>query len=570
MPPLCPGQATSHTNSVFQGVVFFLTGETSAVTEARLRVGGARKASYLSGIVTHCVAGAEPEDAEVAEAEELLELPVVREEWVKLSVRCGKMLPVGGFRVAGGQLFSGVSVRVVGLGREDVESIWAMVTWHGGRVVVGDGGVVTHEVTGVVGVGGGGDSGGYWIVTPDWLVDSVRRGQRMLEVMYNKEMILVQTGSSVQTSLPYISSSVSSAPARGRSKYYCPGPAPVTTSSLRTVVTAILSSSKEEVRILTACQEYKTDYLQTSFTLRPLKLSFPQSVVSVSQETNGNTWDLAGVGGRKRLESIREDERGDVEGNREELDDCLVSGGGHEKDLRTDRSEKWKLSDITSEEPKESGVEEAEKVATAKNKTVARNCLDIGVRKRSQAGVTKIDAMKVNIDKSKRRRSVRLMGKEDSIMAALEESCAKINLKEDAVATRSGEDPTKKSSKFIHGRPKRETKPNPKYDPETYDLEQMLVPASSESKLKAKTQSLNTMKSSALSVKTGPAVAKLQVKRLARRSDEQIQAADQLEKVGRTASAQLVENPGSGSCVVKVHGGKENRRRSIRLMVKGK
>merc|ERR1719186_2571897 len=140
----------------------------------------------------------------------------------------------------------------------------------------------------------------------------------MLEVMYNNEMIMVQIGSSVQTSLPYISSSVSSAPARGMSKYYCPDPAPATTSTARTVVTAILSSSKEE----------------TSFTLRPLKLSFPQSVVSVSQETNGNTWDLAGVGGRKRLESIREDERGDVgEGNREELDDCLVSGGGHEKNL---------------------------------------------------------------------------------------------------------------------------------------------------------------------------------------------------------------------------------------------
>ena len=159
MPPLCPGQATSHSSSVFQGVVFFLTGEISAVTEARLRVGGARKASYLSGIVTHCVAGAEPDDAEVEEAEELLELPVVREEWVRQSVRCGDMLPVGGFRVGGRQLFSGVNVRVVGLGRGDMESIWAMVTWHGGRVVVGEGGVVTHEVTGVVGVGGGGDRG---------------------------------------------------------------------------------------------------------------------------------------------------------------------------------------------------------------------------------------------------------------------------------------------------------------------------------------------------------------------------------------------------------------------------
>jgi len=279
---------------------------------------------------------------------------------------------------------------------------------------------------------------------------------------------------------------------------------------------------------------------------------------------------MDGVGGRMRLESIREDERGHVgEGNWEELAGGLESGG-HEKDLRTDLSNKWKLSDISSEEPKESGVEEAEKVATAKNKGIARDCLDVGVRKRSQTGLTKIDALKANLDKSKKRRSVRLMGKEDSIMAALEESCAKINLKEDAAATRSEEGPTKKSPKFSQGRPKRETKPNPKYDPETYDLEEMLVPASSKSKLKTKTQSLNTTKSSSLPVKTGPAVDKLQVKRLARRGEVQTQAVDKLEKVGRTSSARLVEDPGSGSCVVKVQGGKENRRRSVRLMVKGK
>ena len=173
MLPLIPSQLASHTTPVFQGMVFFLTGKISAVTEARLRAGGARKASYLSGLVTHCVAGMEPEEAEIAEAEELLELPVVTEEWVRLSSRCGELLPVGGFRVGEGQLFSGVVVRVVGLGRGDVERIWAMVTWHGGKVVVADCGMVTHQVTG----GGGGKGGSFWIVTPDWVVDSVKRGR---------------------------------------------------------------------------------------------------------------------------------------------------------------------------------------------------------------------------------------------------------------------------------------------------------------------------------------------------------------------------------------------------------
>ena len=231
---------------VFQGVVFFLVGEVSAVTEARLRAGGRRKVHYLSGLVTHCVACTQPDQAEVAEAEELLELPVVSEEWVRLSSRCGEALPVRGFCVGDGQLFSGVVVSVVGLGRGDVERIWAMVTWHGGKVVteaggkvVTEAGVVTHQVTGEVGASCKGHS--LWTVTPDWVFASVKMGKREDEVMYDMDMIMV---TSKMNNIQPVSSAIVKPPVLMKSKYQNPTSSSRSLPSMPSVIAAIVSTSQ--------------------------------------------------------------------------------------------------------------------------------------------------------------------------------------------------------------------------------------------------------------------------------------------------------------------------------------
>ena len=100
--------------------------QVSAVTQARLRSGGGRKVHYLSSLVTHTVVGKGAETIEVEEAEELPEVPVVSEEWVRLSSRCGVMLPVRGIRVGGDQVFSGVVVKVecVARGVERKYGLW--------------------------------------------------------------------------------------------------------------------------------------------------------------------------------------------------------------------------------------------------------------------------------------------------------------------------------------------------------------------------------------------------------------------------------------------------------------
>ena len=122
--------------SLFTSTQFFLTGEPQPRTVTLLLEGGGRSLSYLSGLATHCIAGHQPDYQEMAEAEELLEVPVVTEEWVTASARCGHLLPVRGFSTSASQLFSGVTLVMdrFSLGPGDCDKMWAMVTWHGGRV----------------------------------------------------------------------------------------------------------------------------------------------------------------------------------------------------------------------------------------------------------------------------------------------------------------------------------------------------------------------------------------------------------------------------------------------------
>jgi len=312
MDPMTPLTPKSVLPAVFQGVVFFQSGQLSAVTEARLRSGGARKVHYLSCLVTHTVAGAEHDEAEVAESEELLEVPVVTEEWVRLSSRCGEMLPVRWFRVDKGQIFSLVVVRVLGLTRGDVEKVWAMVTSHGGKVVT-EGNLVTHQVTGTVGKVAFGEK--CWKVTPDWVLDSVSARQRMDEVMYNTEMVQIPGKRPAQQSEvaePFPTRLFRPMPLFMRSKYY-KQTAKSKPSTPPTVISAIIRTNLEE----------STLAVKETSTLKPQKLVFPLGKVTTSiyQDSNGNSERYLDKG---RLGSIEEDinEERRVDNGDESSDAC--------------------------------------------------------------------------------------------------------------------------------------------------------------------------------------------------------------------------------------------------------
>lgn len=173
--------------SLFSGVKYFLTGSVSAHTVSLLQGGEGRRLNYLSSLVTHCVAGSQANTKDVTEAEEMLSVPVVTEEWVIASVMSRHLLPVRGFSTSSNMLFSGVALVIDHdscLSMDDCRRLWAVMNWYGGRVVEKDG---THLVR------------GRWqrrteqcmrAVTPDWVIDCVKDRMKKDEEEYHPSFLV--------------------------------------------------------------------------------------------------------------------------------------------------------------------------------------------------------------------------------------------------------------------------------------------------------------------------------------------------------------------------------------------
>ena len=143
-----------------------------------LEGGGAKKTNYLSGITTHCVVGKDPDEEEINEAKDVLEIPSVREEWVYGSVYCNAQLPLPGFSPVRSGLFSEVTMCLGNLSESDSVKVWAMISWHGGKVTK----TLNTEVTHLANCSAEGET--YQaalalphvaVVTPDWLVESIQQ-----------------------------------------------------------------------------------------------------------------------------------------------------------------------------------------------------------------------------------------------------------------------------------------------------------------------------------------------------------------------------------------------------------
>ena len=143
-----------------------------------LEGGGAKKTNYLSGITTHCVVGKDPDEEEINEAKDVLEIPSVREEWVYGSVYCNAQLPLPGFSPVRSGLFSEVTMCLGNLSESDSVKVWAMISWHGGKVTK----TLNTEVTHLANCSADGEA--YQaalalphvaVVTPDWLVETIQQ-----------------------------------------------------------------------------------------------------------------------------------------------------------------------------------------------------------------------------------------------------------------------------------------------------------------------------------------------------------------------------------------------------------
>ena len=156
---------------LFSNVKYYITGEVRPEVVDCLDKGGARKSHYLSTFTTHLLVGEEAIPEDITEAEDMLDILPVHQDWVLASAYVGARLPLSAWRVSGGRLLSGLRVCLgPDLTERDRDKLWAMVTWHGGTVLSGLGQTVTHLVTSRLPTEERAD---LVTVTPNWVVESV-------------------------------------------------------------------------------------------------------------------------------------------------------------------------------------------------------------------------------------------------------------------------------------------------------------------------------------------------------------------------------------------------------------
>ena len=186
---------------LFSSVKYFLTGRVKESVQECLHRAGARKSYYLSPFTTHLLVGEDGNPEDISEAEDMLDVRAVDQDWVLASAYAGALLPLEGFRVDK-RLFSGLTVHLgPGLTQTDRAKLWTMLTWNGGSVASRLGETVTHLVTSIEEE----EREGLVTVTPNWVVESVKH--RELQDTNSQEFrqfILAQTEEEGQWNLVLI------------------------------------------------------------------------------------------------------------------------------------------------------------------------------------------------------------------------------------------------------------------------------------------------------------------------------------------------------------------------------
>ncbi|XP_033118535.1 PAX-interacting protein 1-like isoform X2 [Anneissia japonica] len=162
-----------------------------------LEKGGGKQDMYLTDLVSMVIADTEENDhPEISEAKHLFDLPVVTPRWVLMSLRCGTKLPTSAFSPEINQLFTGVVATPSKVSKEDMNMLWAMITFYGGQCQLEFNKLTTHlivpkpegkkydcalEHTDVN------------IIMPDWVTDCINNKKIMEEEVYHPRLLLEKT-----------------------------------------------------------------------------------------------------------------------------------------------------------------------------------------------------------------------------------------------------------------------------------------------------------------------------------------------------------------------------------------
>lgn len=161
-----------------------------------LQSGGAENTKYFSDYVTHLICGPNAADTDLDDAQDIYQIPAVTENWVLACARLKKLANPKPYFPNKNKIFSNVTACVCRVTAADAKALFALITYHGGKVKLILDSRCTHLICGSA-------SGKKYtaalscpkikVVTPDWVIESVlARIQAVTEVFHPKLLVVPQ------------------------------------------------------------------------------------------------------------------------------------------------------------------------------------------------------------------------------------------------------------------------------------------------------------------------------------------------------------------------------------------
>ncbi|XP_060533249.1 PAX-interacting protein 1-like [Cylas formicarius] len=178
------------TDEIFKDIKYFISGEIHEKIDNLLRTGGAKHMNYLSDYVTHLIVGHNVEENDIADANDLYEIPAVLPKWILMCARLRKRVEIKPYlypttpRLFTNLVFSFSQV-------EDRNSLWALITYNGGFVHNRLSEQCNYLVTGITDSPKylKAESTGISIVTPDWIVESIKNNAMADPILFHPKLI---------------------------------------------------------------------------------------------------------------------------------------------------------------------------------------------------------------------------------------------------------------------------------------------------------------------------------------------------------------------------------------------
>ncbi|KAF6031196.1 hypothetical protein EB796_010432 [Bugula neritina] len=182
-------------STLFSSLQYYIAGKITPEAQEILDKGAAKSNSYLSELVKISITDTTDNEDEYSEITDIYDIPVVSCDWVILSHKCGKLLPTKPFppKQTSDQLFANKVFAASHVERSDLDSLWAMITFHGGSTQRS----MTENVTHLLCTDTKGKKYGLSenkfkvkVVTPDWVLECVRAKKLISEIEYHPKLLV--------------------------------------------------------------------------------------------------------------------------------------------------------------------------------------------------------------------------------------------------------------------------------------------------------------------------------------------------------------------------------------------